>query len=104
MGPAVPLVGLRERGSRGLFRLQGRADRRGEREAREGEGRAGRGEGKDWPKMAQGGRGVFNLFSFYLIDSMNFVLLKLLLELRKFTENSGEYFRAQRILQNIPGH
>ncbi len=35
---------------------------------------------------------------------MNFVLFKLFLELRKFTEKSGEYFRAQRILQNILGH
>jgi hypothetical protein len=45
----------------------------------------------------------FICFLFILIDAMIFVLLKLFLELRKFTENSGEYIRAQRILQNIPG-
>ncbi len=45
----------------------------------------------------------FNCFLFILNDWMNFVLLKLLLELRKFTEKFGEYIRAQRILQNISG-
>jgi hypothetical protein len=47
--------------------------------------------------------GNFICFLFILIDAMIFVTLKLFLELRKFTENSGEYIRAQRILQNIPG-
>jgi hypothetical protein len=43
-------------------------------------------------------------FPFILFDSMNFVIIELDVELRKFTEKSGEYIRAQRILQNISGH
>ena len=84
----------------------GRRPKRGEgRPAEEGrEGRGPRERKGDWAGSGPKGREeVLICFSFYLIDSMNFVPLKLFLELRKFTENSGEYIRAQRILQNIPG-
>ncbi|MCL0184692.1 hypothetical protein M2T59_31230, partial [Klebsiella pneumoniae] len=63
------------------------------RERKEGLGRKGPKERKE----------DFICFLFILIDAMIFVTLKLFLELRKFTENSREYIRAQRILQNIPG-
>ncbi len=79
---------------------------RGRTPAREGEkgGARAAGENEDlgrkWPKERKGG---FICFLFILIDSMIFVLLKLFLELRKFAGNFRDYFRAQRILQNILG-
>jgi hypothetical protein len=51
-------------------------------------------------KMAQEPkREILFVFHLYLIGLMNFVILKLDIELRKFTGNSREYFRAWRILQ-----
>jgi hypothetical protein len=69
---------------------------------REAKRTCGRGREGAGPAQRQRGESLI-CFLFILIDLMNFVLLKLFIELRKFTENSGEYIRAQRILQNIPG-
>ena len=105
MGSPGPPVGEGEREenpggyldfARGEGKTGRRPKRRGRRPAEEGrEGRGPR-EGKgDWAGSGPKGREeVLICFSFYLIDSMNFVPLKLLLELRKFTEKSGECFRA----------
>jgi hypothetical protein len=69
-----------------------------------GDARPAGGEGGVGPKMAQGGwREILFVFLFVLIDAMIFVLLKLFLELRKFTGKFQRIFRAQRILQNILG-
>ncbi len=89
---------MRERERAERAEGEGRPERerkgaRGPRQRKEGLGRKGPKERKE----------DFICFLFILIDAMIFVLLKLFLELRKFTENSGEYIRAQRVLQNIPG-
>jgi hypothetical protein len=82
-------------------------ERAGRAEEEKGTGLAGWGkmeEGVHWAENGPKGEGgKLICFLFILIDLMNFALLKLFIELRKFTENSGEYIRAQRILQNIPG-
>lgn len=52
--------------------------------------------GQKQPKYKEG---VFNLFSIYFNWLNELCVLKLDIELRKFTENFREYSRARRILQ-----